>query len=255
MSVPTADGGLADPEERKFWEAQETEAQTRLGKRGGAFTTDHEARQFLAATGRAPRTILDVGGSKGLYTAACRALYPDARIVIVEPSTANEPLLQARFGADDKVTILRCAASRDPGRATLYANEIGSGLASLTRRDLRHLNIPFDAVEEVELRTIDTIAAAHFGDDPIDLIKLDVEGHELDCLAGGRQTLERTTAVQFEFGGCNIDTRTYVKDFFQLLTAAGFQLFRIAPIGLVLLRGYREHLESFMTSNYLALRR
>ena len=45
-----------------------------------------------------------------------------------------------------------------------------------------------------------------------DLIKIDVEGHELDVLDSGRETVSRVWVVQFEFGGYNIDTRTCFHD-------------------------------------------
>lgn len=236
------------------WLELESEAQTALGKRGGAFTTELEASQFQAFYGRSPQTILDVGANVGAFAAACRAIYPDAKIIAVEPSKTNIPRLETRFADDSAISVVPAAAAEQPGRATLYANEPGSGLASLTRRDLRHLNIPFEAQEEVTLLTIDSIVDDYLQGAPVDLIKLDVEGNELDCLKGATRTLETCRAVQFEFGGCNIDTRTYLRDFFHFFTARGFELYRIAPSGLVHLRGYREHLESFMTSNYLACR-
>ena len=46
----------------------------------------------------------------------------------------------------------------------------------------------------------------------IDLLKLDVEGHELYLLSA-KKFISKISVIQFEFGGCNIDTRTYFRDF------------------------------------------
>jgi len=57
--------------------------------------------------------------------------------------------------------------------------------------------------------------------------------------------------VQFEFGEANIDSRTYFRDFHQLL-GTDYDLYRIVPDGLQPLAGYSAELEIFATINYLA---
>ncbi|MBT0957508.1 FkbM family methyltransferase [Alphaproteobacteria bacterium KMM 3653] len=242
-------------EVRRALEAQEAEAQERLGKRGGAYTLEIEVAQFGALFKRPPQRVMDVGANLGEFTAGLRQSYPEAEVLAVEPSALNVGKLRARFADDPKVQIAPCAAGSQEGQATLFANEEGSALGSLSQRDLSHLKIPMDVTEEVRLRRIDGLVAEYFGGQAPDLIKLDVEGHELDAIHGASGVLDGVAAVQFEFGGCNIDTRTYLKDFWQFFAAQEFDLYRIAPIGLLKLNGYREHMESFMASNYLAANR
>ncbi|MBU2980657.1 FkbM family methyltransferase [Lentibacter algarum] len=111
----------------------------------------------------------------------------------------------------------------------------------------------FESYPDVQVRTCDEVALQHFAALPVDVLKLDVEGHELEVLQGANSVLERCSAVQFEFGRCNIDTRTFFRDFFQFFAARGFQLYRISPLGPIRLAGYREHLESYMTCNFIAV--
>ncbi len=75
------------------------------------------------------------------------------------------------------------------------------------------------------------------------------------ALQGFGGALSVVRAVQFEFGGANIDTRTYFRDFWYLFTEAGFDLFRITPFGPQRLGRYRERDEFFSTTNYVAVRR
>jgi methyltransferase, FkbM family len=86
------------------------------------------------------------------------------------------------------------------------------------------------------------------------LLKLDVEGHELSVLEGAYSMLRSVEVVQFEFGGCNIDSRTFFQDYYYLLKDQGFCIFRLGPRGLIPVKRYSEVDEAFTTTNYLALR-
>jgi hypothetical protein len=105
-----------------------------------------------------------------------------------------------------------------------------------------------------ETRTLDDVCAeeciAH-----IDLLKIDTEGHELAVLRGARRMIDSGSidAIQFEFGGCAIDARTYLRDFFRLL-GERYQIHRVTPRGLLPV-DYSEREEVFVSSNFLALRR
>ena len=87
----------------------------------------------------------------------------------------------------------------------------------------------------------------------IDLVKIDIEGHELLCLEGFGMALDRVKVIQFEFGACNIDSRTYFKDFWNFLSARSFLLYRITPHGVKRLKRYYEQEESFLHANLLGV--
>ncbi|HIO21636.1 MAG TPA: FkbM family methyltransferase, partial [Nitrospirales bacterium] len=88
----------------------------------------------------------------------------------------------------------------------------------------------------------------------ISVCKIDIEGHELDALNGFGEALKHIDVIQFEFGGCNIDTRTFFQDFWYFFTERGFDIYRITPFGAVKINRYRELDEFFTTTNYLAKR-
>jgi hypothetical protein len=113
--------------------------------------------------------------------------------------------------------------------------------------------ISFEHREEVEAKTLDQYLGLLGPDEKLDLLKLDIEGAELSALAGGKKLLSRTRVVQFEFGGCNIDSRTFFQDFWRIFKALGFKIFRISPLGPVQIVDYQEWDEFFITTNYLAV--
>lgn len=62
--------------------------------------------------------------------------------------------------------------------------------------------------------------------------------------------------VTFEFGGCNIDTRTYFQDFFYFFQDRKMRIARITPAGyLYELESYKEVFEQFRTTNFICYRR
>ena len=224
-----------------------------LGQGYGTATIDAEVAciaRFLPTT---PALAVDIGGNVGDYTAALRARWPGLRVQVFEPSLTNVNKLLTRFEGQREVAIHAQAVSDFDGGATLFADAPGSGMGSLSQRDLRNRGLSFDAAELVQVRRFESFWRTQLQAATIDIVKLDIEGHELAALRGFGAALAAVRVLQFEFGGCNIDTRTYWKDFFALLTGAGFVLYRITPLGPQPLPHYAEHDEFYSTTNFIAV--
>lgn len=215
-----------------------------------------EAKALRATLGDARAPVLfDVGANVGEWTRAAKTVSPDATIHAFEPSQVHRTHFTGNTKDLGDVHLSACALSAEAGSATLYKDAEVTGLASLTQRDLSHLGVEMDRTETVALRTLDDYCA-EAGVTHIDFLKIDVEGHELDVLIGAQGMLGSGNigAVQFEFGGCNVDTRTFMRDFHQLFDAHGYALHRIRPNGALSPVGaYREYHEQFATTNLIAL--
>lgn len=225
------------------------------GKGSGSHSIDREIAVLAGLAGRAPRVALDIGGNVGDFTAGLKSRFPALDVHVFEPSSVNIAKLASRFQDGSGVTVVPFAVSDRAGEAPIYSNAPGSGLTSLSLRKLDHLGIPFSQQEVIRTLRIEDYWRDVLGGQRIDLVKIDIEGHELAALSGFGDALAATQAVQFEFGGANIDTRTYFRDFWYLFTEAGFDLYRITPFGPQRLRRYRERDEFFSTTNYVAVRR
>lgn len=234
----------------------ERESRLALGKGWGTGTVSAEVRDCfdqLPVTSRIQPVVLDIGANVGNWTAALLAIAPDATVYAFEPSTVAHAELSKRFSKNPNVHIVKAAVGAKSGTANLWADKEGSGLASLTQRKLDHFGIDMNHSESVDVVTLDSWCKENSVYP--ELIKIDVEGHEMDVLQGGEKTISTTNVVQFEFGGCNIDTRTYFQDFFYLFENSGFEIKRITPRGLLSVPRYREEDEAFQTTNYLAVRK
>ena len=215
-------------------------------------STEIKAALGLLGSG-APGLAVDIGGNTGDYTATLRALAPALEIHVFEPSRTNIDKLTTRFAGDARTIIAPMACGATAGMATLYADTPGSGLASLTRRDLDFIGIDFSTAETVRTITFEEYWATALGQRTVDLVKIDVEGHEMDVLRGFGKAIARTRVIQFEFGGTHIDTGSFFRDFWQFFSGHGFRLFRLAPPGLLPITAYNETCESFLYMNYFAV--
>ncbi len=234
----------------------ESEIRYLQGKGIGAESINLEVKlafEFLNKWGIDSPIVLDIGANIGAYTETILKRNPRANIIAFEPSQSALTELSERFAGNERVRIVPLALGNESAMRPLWSDSSGSPLASLTKRRLGHFKIEFNDCEQVQVTTLDDWNL----DARIkpDLIKLDVEGHEFEILQGAQTTLKLAKVVQFEFGGCNIDTRTFFQDFWYFFTESGFDLFRIAPSGAIRVSRYSEEDEYFRTTNYIAVRR
>jgi hypothetical protein len=85
---------------------------------------------------------------------------------------------------------------------------------------------------------------------------MDIEGHELDALSGAKRMFDNKSIdiVAFEFGGCNIDTRTFFQDFWYFFSGINMRIYRVTPSGyLYRIDSYKEIQEQFRTTNFVAM--
>jgi FkbM family methyltransferase len=225
------------------------------GKGYGAGTVRQENKIVHMLIGGSPSLAIDIGGNIGDYTAEIRRRSINAEIHTFEPSKTNVQKLRNRFSGDEKIKILPFAISDCTGPAILFSNEAGSGLGSLTKRRLEHFDIRFDVSESVGTIRFEDYWRNNLDARKLDIVKIDIEGHELLALKGFGRAVFSASVIQFEFGGCNIDTRTYFQDFWYFFKEHGFDLFRVTPLGAESIKKYSESDECFVTTNYIAVNR
>ena len=184
--------------------------------------------ELLRASFEAPYCVFDVGGNQGQYLNLVLTHLPREGMSVhcFEPGGHTYELLEASLAGIDSsgVALNNIALGATSGEMTLHYNEPGSGLASLTKRRLGHFGIAFEGSESVAVDTVDEYCSRN-GIERIDLLKCDVEGHELDVFsgAGGMFRSGSIRMATFEFGGCNIDTRTYFQDFYYFFEDLGMR--------------------------------
>lgn len=164
---------------------------------------------------------IDVGANAGVYThafARCGAL-----VEAFEPQPACLPALREYERQHHNVRVHGIALGATSGGATLRVPVIAgtsvSGWASL--REGRHPSTDY----AVEVRTLDSYAF-----ESVAVLKVDVEGGELEVLAGARRTLERCRPVLL----VELERRHLgrpVADAFAAIAAMGYRGLFLLPDG------------------------
>lgn len=206
-------------------------------------------------TGNRKYIVFDVGANQGDY---CSALLknipsPNLHVWCFEPSANTFKALQQAHGSKINVSLINIGFSNQNAELPLYTDRDGSDIASLYPLERAFgTTEKLNAAETVSIKTIDDFL--HENDIPyIDFLKLDIEGNELNALYGAKQAIAagKIKAIQFEFGTCNIDSRTFFRDFWNLLSPQ-YNIYRIVRDGLVKITAYIEYEEVFQTTNYYA---
>jgi FkbM family methyltransferase len=155
------------------------------------------------------RTFLDAGsniGAAALYFAYCS---PNARVVCVEPSPRALRLLQRNAAQIEQADIVRAAIAEEDGEVVLHE------MPDTQSSSLRPREGAIDSVT-VPGRTLDAVLT-DLGIEDLDVLKLDVEGAELEILRGFTG-LERVGLILAEIhldlmGGGFEELRTLLADF------------------------------------------
>ena len=212
-------------------------------------TEVNSLKKFLTSE---PLLAIDIGANVGDYSTALISEFPSINIHTFEPSATNIEILYKRFENNPKIKIIPKAISTISGVTKLFSDNPGSGMASLTKRNLSHFNISFDCEESIETISFNEYYLHNIPNQIIDIVKIDIEGHELQALQSFGSSITHTRVIQFEFGGTHIDSRNYFRDFWDFFEKNNFSLFRITPYGHIKIKEYNERDECFISMNYIA---
>jgi FkbM family methyltransferase len=212
---------------------------------------------FLRALlARAPEfpVVLDVGAYHGEYAKLVRRYSPSATIYCFEPHPRSFEILR-KTAEDDgfEALPLACGAHSGDGHLLDFAFQDGSKRASCYQDTLQVGRVVPLSVHDTKIVTLDEFARTR-RIEQIELLKVDVEGAELDVLRGARELISqrRIRTIQFEISYVNAVQRNWVRDFYDLLI--GYSFYRLLPHGLLPLGPYlpQTH-ELFWFQNLVAL--
>lgn len=152
---------------------------------------ERETTELIIALAKEGTTYIDVGANIGLLSVPVLASNPGVRVISIEASPETFVFLRktwAKARRRDDWTIIGNAVGESPGTVEFWtgggARGAFDGLVD-TGRGGRKLPI------SVEMETIDNIWAGN-GRPPVSVLKLDIEGGEIQALRGASACIATT---------------------------------------------------------------
>lgn len=146
------------------------------------------------------KTIVDIGANIGNYTIALKNAYPTSTIHSFEPNSINYQRLVKNIELNEfkNIKANQLGLSDKKGELNLYFEDKNMGAASLAESaGSKH--------EVIKLDTLDNYCTQNSIEN-IDLLKIDIEGGEINCLKGGVGILEKTKKgiiqLEVDYGHC-----------------------------------------------------
>lgn len=171
------------------------------------------AFELLVDNVRSGDVFFDIGAWIGPYTLlASRLVGPAGVVCSFEPDPVARKLLVRNISANHaaNVTVSPCAVSDRDGRAWLSARELGNSMAKVS--------------EKTTPTPIETVTLPRFCEREAiypSVVKIDVEGGEVEVFAGGREILQNARIILLELHvpemlARGVDACAFVESLFDL---------------------------------------
>lgn len=137
------------------------------------------------------QTVVDVGAHVGVFTCLAAALVgPTGKVIAVEPNGENRTALlrNLRKNKLNWVKVEKVAASDTDGQATFYQcadNDGGHALWNPAHSRINTKTKQAGKQQPIKTARLDTL----LGDQPVHVLKLDIEGAEFRALKGAERIL------------------------------------------------------------------
>jgi FkbM family methyltransferase len=155
-----------------------------------SFLEDIKARGFM------PRGIVDVGANRGDWSRLALSVFPETPTLMIEPQDEMEASLSQLARERPACHYVKAGAGRDEGDLiqTIWADLAGSSF--LPEPDSEKLKI--GSQRGTKITTIDSLLSGPYRNFHPDLMKLDIQGFELEALAGAQTTFGETEVFILE---------------------------------------------------------
>jgi FkbM family methyltransferase len=158
-----------------------------------------QIRSFLEdvrARGFQPRGIVDVGANRGEWTRLALSVFPATPVLMIEPQEEMEPHLSRLAAKIPACHYVKAAAGREEGELIQTIWEDLAGSSFLPEPDVEKLKT--GRQRKTKVTTLNALLGGPYSGFQPDLVKLDIQGFELEALSGAGATFGKTEVFILE---------------------------------------------------------
>lgn len=201
--------------------------------------------------------IFDVGANVGAWSDLVIEYFPNAQIYAFEPTPEAFRKLKIKQDKNElkafNLAIGECDALMDFwcwGNQNFGFHELNGLYYRPNLKDFLHTQ---PSKISVTVTSLDKFCRIH-NIQKIDFLKIDTEGNEWGVLLGAKQLISdgKIDTIQFEYGGCYLDSCTKLEDVYKFLKSEGFHIYRLGALRPIEVDAWKPSLENFQYSNYVA---
>lgn len=214
-------------------------------------------KYFSIAKPESAISIFDIGANHGYYSKHIIEQFKGSNysIYAFEPLQSAYNKLVEEFNESNNpgLNAYNFGFANFEGEVEMFADHESSELASIYKRDFSNINIHIKPIGTVHVKRLQTFYEEK-KIEYIDFVKIDVEGAEIEVLKGAKEILDNQQIgfIQFEFGAGNTESKTYLKDFYNILSK-NYVVFRILKDGLLMIDNYNSDFEILRLGNYFTI--
>jgi FkbM family methyltransferase len=165
-------------------------------RHGTAAAVEHDAAPFRYAF----RTIIDVGANRGQFALVAANRFPRAALYCFEPLPEPRRKLERALRGHAKLNVMQCALTAKSGCADFVVSKADDSSSLLEMTETQTRTFPGTGAAyriRVRTETLDGVLASADLVRPL-LLKVDVQGAELDVLRGATAVLQSADSVLVE---------------------------------------------------------
>ncbi len=141
-----------------------------------------------------PEVVIDVGAAFGTWTKECYKIFPKAQYLLIEPLTEYNRSLDKLKNEKNNIITINTAANSTTG--TVFFNMHKDLVGSSLKNEIEGQEVDGKKIEVKSITLDDACMQNNLSGDF--LIKIDVQGAELDVLEGAKNIFDKTECIILE---------------------------------------------------------
>jgi FkbM family methyltransferase len=178
-------------------------------------------------------TVVDIGANRGQFALVARQSFPNARIIAFEPLPNPARVFRELFSGENGIVLHECAIGPESQKSSMNVSlrDDSSSLLPIAGLQTKlHPGTGEAGVQEIQVERLSNLVSPSDLVEPA-LLKIDVQGFELQCLEGSLELLPNFKYLYVECGFQELYVgQAHASHLMQYIFEQGFDLTEICHV-------------------------